>query len=32
MKIDLIEIYKGLDEWRVERGITVESQKKRLSC
>lgn len=28
MKIDLIEIYKGLDEWRVERGITVESQKK----
>ena len=27
MKIDLTEIYKGLDEWRAERGITVESQK-----
>lgn len=28
MKIDLTEIYKGLDEWRAERGITAESQKK----
>ena len=27
MKIDLTEIYKGLDEWRAERGITAESQK-----
>ena len=27
MKIDLTEIYKGLDEWREERGITAESQK-----
>ena len=27
MKIDLTEIYKGLAEWRAERGITVESQK-----
>ena len=27
MKIDLTEIYKGLDEWRTERGITAESQK-----
>ena len=27
MKIDLTEIYKGLDEWRAERGITTESQK-----
>ena len=28
MKIDLTEIYKGLDEWRAERGITAESEKK----
>ena len=28
MKIDLTEIYKGLDEWRAERKITAESQKK----
>ena len=28
MKIDLTEIYKGLAEWRAERGITAESQKK----
>ena len=28
MKIDLTEIYKGLDEWRAVRGITAESQKK----
>lgn len=27
MKIDLTEIYKGLDEWRAERKITAESQK-----
>ena len=27
MKIDLTEIYKGLDEWRAERGITADSQK-----
>ena len=27
MKINLSEIYKGLDEWRAERGITAESQK-----
>ena len=27
MKIDLTEIYKGLDEWRAKRGITAESQK-----
>ena len=27
MKIKLNEIYKGLDEWRAERGITAESQK-----
>ena len=27
MKINLTEIYKGLDEWRAERGITAESQK-----
>ena len=27
MKIDLTEIYKGLAEWRAERGITAESQK-----
>ena len=27
MKIDLTEIYKGLDEWRAERGITAEGQK-----
>ena len=27
MKIHLTEIYKGLDEWRAERGITAESQK-----
>lgn len=27
MKIDLTEIYKGLDKWRAERGITAESQK-----
>ena len=27
MKIDLTEIYKGLDEWRAERGITAKSQK-----
>ena len=27
MKIKLTEIYKGLDEWRAERGITAESQK-----
>ena len=27
MKIDLTEIYKGLAEWRHERGITAESQK-----
>ena len=27
MKIDLTEIYKGLDEWRAERDITAESQK-----
>ena len=27
MKIDLTEIYKGLAEWRAERGITTESQK-----
>ena len=27
MKIHLNEIYKGLDEWRAERGITAESQK-----
>ena len=27
MKIDLTEIYKGLDEWRAERGITAENQK-----
>ena len=32
MKIDLTEIYKGLKEWRHERGITLESQKKGLSC
>ena len=28
MKIDLTEIYKGLTEWRAERKITAESQKK----
>ena len=28
MKIDLTEIYKGLKEWRHERDITLESQKK----
>ena len=27
MKIDLTEIYKGLDKWRAERGITAKSQK-----
>ncbi len=27
MVINLTEIYKGLDEWRAERGITAESQK-----
>ena len=27
MEIKLTEIYKGLDEWRAERGITAESQK-----
>ena len=27
MEIKLIKIYKGLDEWRAERGITAESQK-----
>ena len=27
MKINLKQIYKGLDEWRAERGITAESQK-----
>ena len=27
MKIDLTETYKGLAEWRAERGITAESQK-----
>ena len=27
MKIKLNEIYKGLDEWRTERGITAESQR-----
>ena len=27
MEIDLTEIYKGLAEWRAERGITAESQK-----
>ena len=27
MKIDLTEIYKGLAQWRAERGITAESQK-----
>ena len=27
MEIDLTEIYKGLAEWRAERGITTESQK-----
>lgn len=27
MKINLTEIYKGLDEWRAERGITAKSQK-----
>ena len=27
MKINLKQIYKGLDEWRNERGITAESQK-----
>lgn len=27
MKIDLTEIYKGLAEWRAERGITAESQR-----
>lgn len=27
MKIDLSEIYKGLDEWRAERKITAESQR-----
>ena len=27
MKIDLTEIYKGLDEWRAERKITAESQR-----
>lgn len=27
MKIDLSEIYKGLDEWRAERKITAKSQK-----
>ena len=27
MKIDLTEIYKGLAEWRAERGITAENQK-----
>lgn len=27
MKINLTEIYKGLDGWRAERGITAESQK-----
>lgn len=27
MKIDLTEIYKGLDEWRAERKITAKSQK-----
>ena len=27
MKIDLTEIYKGLDKWRAERGRTAESQK-----
>ena len=27
MEINLTEIYKGLDKWRAERGITAESQK-----
>ena len=27
MKIDLTEIYKGLAEWRAERGVTAEGQK-----
>ena len=27
MEIKLIEIYKGLDKWRAERGITADSQK-----
>ena len=27
MKINIKQIYKGLDEWRAERGITAESQK-----
>ena len=27
MKINLKQIYKGLDEWQAERGITAESQK-----
>ena len=27
MKINLTEIYKGLDKWRAERDITAESQK-----
>lgn len=27
MKINLKQIYKGLDEWRAERGITAESQR-----
>ena len=27
MEINLTKIYKGLDEWRAERGITAESQK-----
>ena len=27
MEIDLTKIYKGLAEWRAERGITAESQK-----
>lgn len=27
MKINLTEIYKGLEAWRAERGITAESQK-----
>ena len=27
MRIDLTEIYKGLDEWRAERKITAESQR-----
>ena len=27
MKVNLTKIYKGLAEWRAERGITAESQK-----